>query len=128
MSMWSKPNRQRQASALNTRPFESVGQPLVWRRYISASAGNAFAGEGETEFYRESVITAFMGQYVPPQIRQSPTMAGMIAAGAFYAVSREPLGVNDELVWNSAHFRVEGSATRMQMTQNWIVEIKKALP
>lgn len=128
MGKWSKPDHKRITQQMNDHQYPYVGHAVTWRHYVSASGGVDVAGIGPTPMYRESIITAFLGQFVPPQMRQHQVPGGMIEAGTFYAVSREPLDAQDEIIWNGALFRIEGSATRSPLTLGYIVEIKKATP
>lgn len=128
MSRWSQPNKARIQQQINNAQYPSVGFPVTWRQWVSGVDGVEVAGFDASAYYREQTITAFMGQFIPPNIRQHSTLAGMIPAGAFFAITREPLGKNDLLVWQSGTFRVEGEPIHLALTQQYIVEVKRASP
>lgn len=125
MANWSKPNFQRQQSAFASNHMPGASQNVTLRRYVSAVDGVSEAGFGASAYYAEKPISAFMGQFFPPNIRQTQFAGGMIPAGAFICVSPFQLQKDDELVWNGETFRVEGEPTRVALTQNYVVEIKR---
>jgi hypothetical protein len=128
MKRWSRPDKSRIQNQLSNYQYPSVGYTVTWRQWVSAVSGNDVAGFGPTDYYREQVITAFMGQFIPPNIRQHQTLAGAIPAGAFFAITREAIGKDDLLMWQGSAYRVEGEPIHLALTQQYIVEVKRATP
>lgn len=125
MSIWSKPNARTQSNDFYANHIPGASQSVTWRRYVSGSTGIPEAGLYGSAYYTEKSISAYMGQYFPANVRQQQFGGGMIPVGAFIAVTPHPLQKDDELVWNGNTFRVEGEPTRVALTQNYVVEIKR---
>lgn len=86
--------------------LRQVGHTAIWRQYISASDGIAYAGMGETQHYREQIVTALLyrSYTLQPEGRRA---VGAIAEGDFMVSTRERLGRQDELIWRGVTYRVE---------------------
>lgn len=102
--------------------FEHAGHVVTWRRYVSASAGVPAAGIGSAPRYVERQITAL---FYPLELAEGQRAAGMIVTSEFKATTREPLGRQDELVWQGATYRVESEATPATMPGTFVSVIKR---
>lgn len=107
--------------------FEQAGQPVIWRTYVSSSGGVAAAGFGATAFYAERVITALIAAQSRQSltIPESQTPGGQIANAELLAITRQPIGRNDELRWRGVDYRVESDPVPARITQTYVSLIKR---
>lgn len=115
------PRRTRQAADIYTQ----AGYTATWRHYVSAVTGNQDAGQGDTYYYRETVITALLGMNRTPDIRERQQAVGMIAAAQIFAVTREPLGRRDELTWRGTTYRVDSDPVPGVMVSGWVTQLSR---
>lgn len=104
-----------------------AGYTALWRQYVSATTGAAFAGRGDTLHYREQWITAHMYGVpgAPMTISERQVAAGMIADGKFFASVPVRLGPRDELIWMGQIYRVEGTPVPAQLDGYYSVPVKR---
>ncbi len=102
--------------------FENAGHVVTWRRYVSASAGVPAAGIGSAPRYVERTITAL---FYPLEQPEGQRAVGQVVSSEFKATTREALGLQDELVWQGATYRVEGVATPTKLPGTWVTVIKR---
>jgi hypothetical protein len=111
----------------NEAIYQHAGQTAVWRKYVSASAGNPVLGLGSASYYAERWITAqFYG--VPGQgfsLPDNQTFAGMVTQGSFAVSTREELGQQDELVWRGDTYRIESDTVPTRIGGSNIYAIKR---
>lgn len=107
--------------------LQYAGQTAMWRQYISASAGVADAGLGDTYYYREQLITgvfgAGAGNMVGGQLMANLMMdrpAGMIPAGMLRVVTEMPLRADDEINWQGEKYRVDTDSQRAPLNNMWM--------
>jgi len=105
--------------------YAQAGYTATWRRYASASAGNPDAGMGDAQYYSESIITALFGMNRTPDLRERQQAVGLLVAADIYAVTREPLGRQDELIWRGVTYRVESDPVPGQMVTGWVTQLKR---
>ncbi len=126
MSMYSRPDKRR-LNQNAERIYQYAGVTAIWRQYISASAGVPEAGLGDSAFYRQQTITGQFGVMLsPPKVGEQVAAPGMIAAGMFQMVSRERIGRQDEIIYNSAYYRVESDPVPAPLAGWWVTQIKRA--
>lgn len=126
MSMYSRPNQKRMGQQAE-RIYQYAGVTATWRQYVSASAGIPEAGIGDGQYYRTQTITGQFGVMLsPPKIGEGNGAAGQIAAGLFQMVSRERIGRQDEIIYNSAYYRVESDPVPAPLAGWWVTQIKRA--
>ena len=106
--------------------YSQVGQTAVWRKYVSASAGVAAAGESDTLYYHHHVITGMFGNRVVEQLPEHSTPGGMVAAAQVYVITREQVSRQDELVWNGIAYRAESDPVRATLVGHWVTVLKRA--
>lgn len=110
------------ATAINER----IGQRVVWRQWISSSAGAAnVAGFGDAPLYRDAVITATIGQWVLPTLRENVTPAGMVAAGEFNIITDKPIRKDDLIYWRSTAYTVMADVMPSTMFSGYQTYIKR---
>ena len=102
--------------------FAFAGETVVWKTYVSASAGTPAAGIGASAAYAYRTITALFGPVTQPEVQ---TPAGMFAAGMFACTTREKLGRNDELVWKSSGYRIDSDPTYSRLSSAWTCIVKR---
>lgn len=102
--------------------FRHAGQPVTWRQYISASAGNPAAGISDAPQFREQAITALFGR-IDTQNRQTP--AGLLPVTDLYAVTREPVSSRDEIIWDGATYHVAGHPAPSPLGATWVSWLKR---
>ena len=121
------PNRQRIEGQRRAAIDTHAGYSALWRQYVSASSGNAFAGRGETYHYREQWVTAhFFGvPGAPSTITERQRAAGMVTEGKFFVSTPVQLGQRDELVWMGDTYRIEGTPVPAQIDGYYSVQIKR---
>lgn len=104
-----------------------AGQTATLRRYISASAGVADAGLGDTYYYSETVITGVFGggggmigggQLIANLMTQRA--GGTIPAGSLRVVTETPLAANDEITWNGERYHVDTDSQRSPLNNMWM--------
>lgn len=104
-----------------------AGQTATLRRYVSASAGVADAGLGDSYYYATFTITGIFGggggqigggQLVANLMMDRP--AGMIPAGMLRVVTERPLQADDELTWNNEKYRVDTDSQRSPINNMWM--------
>lgn len=107
--------------------LQYAGQTATWRQYISASAGVADAGLGDTYYYREQLITGVFGggggDIGGGQLYanwQTDRPAGMLPAGMLRVVTEMPMRANDELSWNGEKYRVDTDSQRSPINNMWM--------
>ncbi len=126
MSMYSRPDKRR-LNQNAERIYQFAGVTATWRQYVSASAGVPEAGIGETPFYRTQTITGQFGVMLNlPKLGEQVAAPGMIAAGMFQMVTREHIGRQDEIIYNSAFYRVEADPVPDELAGWWVTQIKRA--
>lgn len=112
--------------------FAHAGQVVTWRQYISASASASVAGFDATPYYREQTITALFGRgglgNALPELAATQTPAGTLESGAFFAVTQQPLGLRDELVWNGDTYRVESESMEAKIAGNYVSRVRRGMP
>lgn len=118
------PNLQRQQNQLAAAQYASVGTPVTWRAYVSASGGVNVAGLGATGYYREGTITALFRPL--PSMPENQTPGGMIAAGQFEMTTRETVGRGDQVRWNNVIYRVEGPPVQSSMHSGYVSTVVRA--
>lgn len=124
--MWSRPNRNRINSNAE-RVYRDAGVTAVWRQYVSASTGVSEAGFGDTQYYRTQTITGHFGNIIAlPRVNENIAAAGLIAAGIVPMTTREHIGRQDEIIYNSALYRVESDPVPAQLVGWWVTQIKRA--
>jgi hypothetical protein len=125
---YRSPDPHRIQRQMTENHFAHVGQVVTWRQYISASANAAVAGFDATPYYREQTITALFARgHDLPEIPEIQTPAGTIESGTFLAVTRQPLGLRDELVWNGDTYRVESESIEAKIAGNYISRVKRGM-
>lgn len=126
MSMYSRPDKRRlNQNAENV--FRYAGVTATWRQYISSSAGVPEAGIGDQFYYRQSTITGQFGVMLNlPKIGEAVAAPGLIANGMFQMVTRERIGRQDEIIYNSAYYRVEADPVPDELAGWWVTQIKRA--
>ena len=121
------PNPQRMVAQAGAAQFQYAGQTATWRKFVSASSGNAAVGLGSSYYYAQRLITAlFFG--VPGQgfnLPERQTMAGLLTEGSFVVATREALGAQDELLWRGKTYRIEGEPVPMRVGGNNAYIIKR---
>lgn len=126
MSMYSRPDKHRMNNQAE-RIYQFAGSTATWRAYVSASAGVPEAGIGDTFYYRQQTITGQFGVMLNlPKIGENVAAPGLIAAGQFQMVTRERVGRQDEIIYNSATYRVESDPVPAQLVGWWVTQIKRA--
>lgn len=100
----------------------------IWRKYVSAAAGVAAAGQGSAYYYATAIITGWFGNRVVASTPEHQSPAGLIAAGDVYCVTKEQLDRRDEIVWRGATYRVEGDPVPAKMAGDWVVGLKRTTP
>jgi hypothetical protein len=105
--------------------YAQAGYTATWRRFASAVTGNVDAGMGETLYYTETTITALLGMNQTPGIRETQQAVGLTVAADIYAVTREPLGRRDELVWRGSTYRIESDPVPGVMAGGWVTHLKR---
>ena len=110
-----------QASAM----FRWAGHTATWNQWVSASAGVPAAGIGETDYYRQQLITGSFGNSINPRILQRQQAAGMIFDADILAVTREKFGPRDTVDWNGDSFRVESEPVQSKINQLWVSQLKR---
>lgn len=126
MSMYSRPDKRR-LNQNAERVYQYAGVTATWRQYISASAGVPEAGIGDTFYYRQSTITGQFGVMLNlPKIGEQVGAPGMIANGMFQMVTREHIGRQDEIIYNSAYYRVEADPVPDELADWWVTQLKRA--
>lgn len=126
MSMYSRPDKRR-LNVNAERIYQYAGVTATWRAYVSASAGVPEAGIGDVQYYATRTITGQFGVMLsPPKIGESVGAVGQIAAGMFQMVSRERIGRQDEIIYNSALYRVESDPVPAPLAGWWVTQIKRA--
>lgn len=118
------PNKTRQRNQVRDL-FQYGGYTATWRQYVSSSAGNADAGLGDRDYYREQTITALLGLGNKRPAMERQTNAGMLASDQITATTREQLGRRDELVWRGNTYRVESDPVPSTIGPHWVTEIKR---
>ncbi len=108
--------------------FAHVGQVVTWRQYISASANAAVAGFDSTPYYREQTITAFFARGGRDGITEIQTPAGSTESGSYAVVTRQPLGLRDELIWKGENYRVESESVEAKIAGNYVSRVKRGMP
>jgi hypothetical protein len=124
--MYSRPDKKR--LNLNAeRIYQYAGVTATWRHFVTAVAGVPEAGISDSGIYRQQTITGQFGVMLsPPKIGESVGAAGQIAAGMFQMVSRERIGRQDEIIYNSAYYRVESDPVPAQLAGWWVTQLKRA--
>ena len=125
MSMYSKPDRKR-LNQQSEQIYKYAGVTAVWRAYVSASAGVPEAGIGDAQYYRTQVITGHFGFQFLPRFMEGVGAAGLIAAGVVQMSTRERIGRQDEIIYNSGLYRAESDPVPAQMVGWWVTQIKRA--
>lgn len=117
---------QRRQRQFDTAINSVIGQRVIWRQYVSASAGAAsVAGYGNAPLYRDEVITATIGQWVLPTIRENVTPAGMIAAGEFNIITSKPIRKDDLIYWQQTAYTVMADTMPSTMFSGYQTFIKR---
>ena len=125
MSMYSRPDRRR-FNQNAERVYQYAGVTATWRAFVSAVAGVPEAGIGSAVYYRSSTITGQFGTMIAlPKVGEAVAAPGLIAAGMFQMVTRERVGRQDEIVYNSATYRVESDPVPAMLAGWWVTQIKR---
>jgi hypothetical protein len=102
------------------RQFDEIqgwaGEQATWRQWVSASSGLTtayFAGGGNTDYYREQVITALFAapQMGESRYRETQMAAGEIIAGDAVVSTDQPMNSRDEIIWRGVTYRIAGDNT-----------------
>jgi hypothetical protein len=104
--------------------LRQVGQTATWRQWVSAGDSFDHLGLGDTQYYREQVITALFYESYQRQ-PESQRSVGMIAEGAFAVSTRERLGRQDELRWRGVTYRVESDPQPSIVAGLWMTMLKR---
>lgn len=125
MTMYTRPDKKR--LNLNAeRVYEFGGVTAIWRTFASAVSGVPEAGIGDTFYYAQRVITGHFGYQFIPRFMENVAAPGLIAAGTVQMTTRERIGRQDEVIYNSAFYRVESDPVPTTMAGWWITQIKRA--
>jgi len=121
------PNRQRIEAQRQSTIDTYAGYSALWRQYVSASTGNAFAGRGDTLHYREQWITAHVYGIpgAPANITERQRAAGMVTEGKFFISVPVQIGAQDELIWQGDTYRIEGTPIPSQIDGYFTVQVKR---
>lgn len=103
--------------------LRQAGHTALWRQWISASAGVAFAGFGSAEYYREQVITAIIGQGVVATNTEEQRAAGMLAAGNLRITTQQRLASEDEIIWRGVRYSVETESQPSLIDGTWMATL-----
>ncbi len=126
MSMYSRPDKRR-FNQNAERIYTYAGVTATWRQFVSGVTAVPEAGLGDTFYYREQTITGQFGVMLnPPKIGETIAAPGLIAAGMFQMVSRERVGRRDEVIYNSATYRVDSDPVPAPLVGWWVTQIKRA--
>lgn len=126
MSMYSRPDKRRMNQNAE-HIYTYAGVTATWRQYVSSSAGVPEAGISDTPYYRTQTITGQFGVMLNlPKLGEQVAALGLIAAGQFQMVTRERVGRQDEIIYNSAYYRVESDPVPAQLVGWWVTQIKRA--
>lgn len=107
--------------------LQYAGQTATWRQYVSASAGVADAGFGDSNYYREQLITGVFGggggaigggQLIANMLMGRP--AGMIPAGMLRVVTEMPMKADDEITWAGERYRIDTDSQRSPINNMWM--------
>jgi hypothetical protein len=122
VSLYRRTNQQRQQQMSVIQ--QTVGQTATWRHYVSASAG---AGTlfGATRSYIETTFTGYFGQFFMPSIVERQTPGGQIPAAAFGVITPFKFGVQDEVRYNGAIYRIEGDSQPSTLNAHYVTELKR---
>jgi hypothetical protein len=84
---------------------QHVGETAMWRKYVSASAGNPAYGIGNEPRYVQRTVT---GLFNPVPFEEMQQGGGQFVAGDMHAtlIDCQPNG-SDELIWRGTTYRVE---------------------
>lgn len=126
MTMYTRPDKQR--FNLNAeRIYQYAGVTAIWRTFVSAVSGVPEAGIGDTFYYVNRTITGQFGTMIGlPRIGESNGAPGQIAAGTFQMTTRERIGRQDEIIYNSSYYRVESDPVPAPLAGWWVTQIKRA--
>ncbi len=84
---------------------QHIGDTAIWRKYVSASAGNPAYGQGDELCYVERVIT---GLFVSVTFEEIAAAGGQFIAGDMNATLLDCTpGKQDEIKWSGTTYRVE---------------------
>ena len=109
---------------VNHALFAQVGVTATWRQWISSTTGNPDAGLGDTQYYREQIITAtFSG--VAVSVSEQQEQVGLIIGGTFRMVTDVYVGKDDELTWNGENYNVINEPYRAPYTNAWLTIIQR---
>ena len=110
--MYRGPDRARMQRAY-VDIFKHAGHTAIWRQWVSAVSGNADAGLGATDYYREQTITAVISPLAP--LGERVMALGTLLSGDVQIATREQLGARDEIIWRGKTYRVESEPVRALM-------------
>ena len=98
---------------------------FVWRRFASAVSGNTLAGIAPRRYYQESEARGvWMNENGNGNVSvQLP--GGQVAAGELKVSLNVCPGLNDELVYGSAIYRVDAQPMPSKMNGHWMVALKR---
>lgn len=125
MSMYSRPDKKRMNTNAD-RIFTHAGVTATWRQDVSASGAVPEAGIGDTQYYRAQTITGHFGFQFLPRFMENVAAPGLIAAGVVQMSTRERIGRQDEIIYNSGTYRVESDPVPAAMPGWWVTQIKRA--
>jgi hypothetical protein len=123
--MYSRPNQKR-IGQQSDPIFKYAGVTATWRQYVSASGAVPEAGIGDTQYYRQSTITGHFGFQFLPRFMENVAAPGLIAAGVVQMSTRERIGRQDEIIYNSGTYRVESDPVPAALPGWWVTQIKRA--
>lgn len=118
------PQSRRQARQ-SQQALQYAGVTATWRQFVSAAGGNEDVGLEDTEYWREQIVTASLGDIDIARLPEHQTPAGLIAKGDLYCVTREKFNREDELVWRGDTYRVESDPVRATINQGWVSLLKR---
>lgn len=127
---YSNPDASRMASQHRDNMMRFAGETATLWAYISASAGVAVAGFGDTVSSAGRTITAqfYVARGFLPNVAQHMSPGGMIPAGELLMniIGYKP-SVNDTIEYQRTAYKVEAEAWREPLIKdNYVVTVKRA--
>lgn len=118
-------DRKRIQQQYNANIVSAQGQTVTWRQYVSASASASHAGLGARQFYHEHQITAIVGRYGLPDMRQRQVAGGQVVNADYQIVTQERLSRRDEVVYQGTVYRVDTEPTPVPFSDKWISRLAR---
>jgi hypothetical protein len=110
------PQAERQRAQADDTIYRYAGQPVVWRQYVSVSAGTPQGGLGDSGQYRSQTITALLNF---PRLTEVDMPVGPYVSGMLMVTTREKLGRSDLLVWRGDTYRVYSDPVPSPLTSSY---------